>query len=183
MSTGMVGGLTGKARRVHRQCRADRRYADLLIEEYLEPESPLGSADRAPIRGRPEFMPSYMTEALMVNEQTKSQMELPWDERRGATRWHDESESVARHECTDDDAADEDTTTPKKATVILPPIEDDSGVIRIPRRSRVSMPIGWAHEGEPRETQKLSLRGFGVGCAIGSVAAAAALIVIRVAVG
>lgn len=184
MTTASLGGLTGKARRVHRLDRADRAFAERLIEEYLEPDDASARMDRVPIRGRREFLPTLVAEVDMADNTTKSQLELPWDERREETpqRGGTTHRSVVWSTDPKERSAVAQAKQHVQPKTMSSGTTTDSGVLRVARQSKVRMPLAWAREPERRQPKPMNVRGFFAGCAIGGVAAALLLTVISVAV-
>lgn len=200
MKTGTSGGLWGKARNVHHRDRAERGFAELLVEEYLEPEPVLsGSGAFAPIRGRSEFLPSVF-ELEESDMRTGMQLEFPLAESDGEVApgrrvvWSTEEEQddpdygVLRIVVEDREAGPSEPTdfdeqiAPGAKQAETCQADDEPKVLRLPRRARANMPLGWSHQAPVRKSAPLTIRGFVTGCLIGGVAAAAALTVLSIAV-
>jgi hypothetical protein len=219
MKPASTGGLWGKARYVHRRDRAERGFAELLVEDYLEPEPVLsGSGAFAPIRGRSEFLPSAF-EMEEWDMRTETQLEFPLveseteprpsgrailPERRGVAQtkacgsgrhvvWSTNDEEtedspdfgllrIAADEQDEPDSAEPTISCDQTSQGAEESLrsDDEPIVLRLPRRARANMPLGWSHELQNRKTSRLTIRGFVTGCLIGGVAAAAALTVLNI---
>ena len=162
MSNGQNRGLAGKARLVHHRSRATRRSAEQHIEEFFHPtpgQSRGGRTRPIPIRSRREFLPSVATGVVTP---AGTQLELPLTE---ATPVGDAAIRI-KH----------------KAALIdkLPAQRRPDG------KPALKSPLSEAAARRPVKRgadQPFSLRGFLCGCAMGSAAAAAILLVLSITFG
>lgn len=157
MPTAKRGGLSGKARKVRYRNRAARLHTREMINEYFEPVAMRSNAGRfVPIRSRSEFLPS-VAHADRLHDAT-GQLELPLTE-------NDKSPAQqSRPSRTDDRVIRFRRNTNKPAS-------------RDPRTFR------FGAFGARRAGRDFTLRGFLVGCAMGSAAATLVLLVVHTAVG
>ncbi len=151
-------GLAGKARRTRQRSRASRMHHQHLIEEYLgESKSHLHAGRDRPIRigHRPEFLPSA---DLGPDDSAAGQLELP----------------LPAPEVIDGDAV---MIIPKEKSTKLAALE----AATIAVQTRPALPVREVRTvaDTGADENEFSLRGLFVGCALGSAAAAMALVVIR----
>lgn len=156
------GGLSGKARRERGRHRAARLYGTQLVDEYLDdgPPAPGGRhwSGSIPIKGRAEFLPTVTASNRRRKKRRGtrrggSQLELPY--------------SAGDHVLP--------LSQPEMQTVLGSPI-------RFPLAAETRL-VPRADAPKARETPALSFRGFLLGCAMGSAAAAVMLLMVRTAVG
>ena len=171
MQTIKHGGLAGKARRVRGRNRAARLQACQMMHEYFDPDTEEVFRNRyIPIRGRAEFVPSALQENDndMALEQPNSpgeqlQLSLAVGQQkpdRQTTRWATLKNKTSR------------------------PHGKREEVIRFPTRGGRTTPTQRNRaSGEKYPAERLTLRGFLLGCAMGSAAAAVLLLMVRTAVG
>ncbi len=76
MANGRRGGLSGKARIYRLSERASRAVSSELIEDFLEPRTPLGRCSNIRMGRRADFLPSALDAALMDNRQAQLQLAL-----------------------------------------------------------------------------------------------------------
>lgn len=158
-------GLCGKARRVHHRNRAARLHARQWVDEYFDRDTAEPPGHRyIPIRGRSEFLPTVARVDRSAARGRDGQLELPLTT---AGRADNAGRAVATARTVPDRGAG--------------PTKDV--VIRFPSRSQ--SPVGRAFKPPmqfgPRN--RFTIGGFLLGCAMGSAAAAAVLLVVRVTVG
>ena len=184
MSTTSLGGLAGKARKVHQRDQAERLFADQLIDEYLEPKSPSKTPRRhVPIRKRSDFLPTYLADDDLSESGTGGQLAWGWTEGEKSVRrgrrvvW-----STSQRERSERSGI----RFPEQARISSNSNDESSSpspVIRMPRRSGSRMPLGWSQQPQPQNRDRLTWRGFITGCAIGGAAAAFVLTVLSATFG
>ena len=161
-------GLSGKARRARVRSRAARLHAQQLVSEYLEPDPEALYPERyIPVRSQSEFAPSVLQHhdelvAPLVAEEAGAPLEL----------------SLA----TDDRISSPSLTggVQRKANMAEQAGRGDRA-IRFPGME--NSPVrGYEIQNNGRR-EELTFRGFAVGCAMGSAAAAMVLLVLRTAIG
>ena len=158
-------GLCGKARRVHYRNRAARLYARQRVDEYFEYDTAEPPGHRhIPIRGRSEFLPTVARVERSAARANDGQLELPLTTAGQA-----------------DSAGRAVATTPTVPEREAGPTKDV--VIRFPSRSQ--SPVGRPFKPPMQfgQRNRFTVGGFLLGCAMGSAAAAAVLLVIHVTVG
>ena len=196
MSATKHGGLSGKPRRNHNRNRAWRLNSQQMVNEYLDPGTEDRSADRCiPIRGRNEFLPSVAQNIPTASASRDEQLELPLASAGSNIPpvSHGDREPVRATDLHGQaDGAGSKLTTPRSTTIhsakpsakpTTKPAKD--GVIRFPRSSNPDAPLPFKPPEQldrPRR-KRFTIGGFLVGCAMGSAAAAALLLVIRTVIG
>lgn len=195
MSATKHGGLSGKPRRNHNRNRALRLYSQQMVNEFFEPGTEDRSANRCiPIRGRNEFLPSVAQYTPTASGQHE-QLELPLastGNKIPAVRLGDRETVHAKDLRRQSVEKGTGVTTPKPNTVHSTKSSDNpstrpakNGVIRFPRSSAPDAPLPFKPPEQLNRTRRkrFTIGGFLVGCAMGSAAAAALLLVIRTVIG
>jgi len=148
--------LAGKARKNHVRSRAARLYARQWIEESLYEDEEDTTERSIPIRGRREFLPT-VTHASTASMNEDNQLELPLGSRSGG------EEPV------------------RTAASAKPAPSGADKVIRFPTRSTLPAGMPFKPPVQFHSRARFTIGGFLLGCAMGSAAAAALLLVVRVA--
>ncbi len=165
MQTSKRGGLSGKARRTRDRNRSTRLHSRQVIEEYLEPGRQGVGEDRyIPIGGRSEFMPAVAHTTIAKEPSDDPQLVLPLTtpgSRDASCRGADIAKAVSKHRSG----------------------ETADAVIRFPRTASAESGSCLKPPQTFRSAKKLTIRGFLVGCAMGSAAAALLLLVLHTTVG
>ncbi len=146
------GGLSGKARRVRERNRAARLYARQLLENYLEPEG----VDP----GEARYIPIRGRKDF-----------LPSIVQTGPVETSDRDPQL--HLPLD---------APGRTTPARKPEGPADGVIRFPRTDKRSMAPLFKPPEDFRRKPEFTWRGFLVGCAMGSAAAAFFLLIVQTVV-
>ena len=155
-------GLSGKARKIRKRRRAARLRAQQMIEEYLEPQEQAPSRHGSiPIRGRREFLPSVAGATTLQTARTASQLELPLGSSKGSR--------VAEKPARAQPPARGETQAPSDAPIRFPGAPDS--------KARFS-PMAKVPRSDHRRAA-FTMKGFLVGCAMGTAAAAVALLVLQ----
>ena len=159
------GGLSGKARRRRNRSRAQRLYSKQFIDEYLEPKAPSHSDRYIPIRRRSEFLPSApLPEGVaFVRKEAERELQLGLDnnvDRLVGARAHKR----------------------KASGVIRFGVRATRIVSRAADRVKEAGGTDTARDSSADVAPPFTPRGFAYGCLFGSAAAAAILLVVRVAV-
>lgn len=168
MLTATSRGLSGRARKVHYRSRADREFAQQLIDDYYEPERHNGHRDHCvPIRGRSVFLPSVVSMIPGEGRHVETQLELPLTGGDDDGRPY-ETSTTASSSKGDVAAAVVLEFRPEAAPAgerkPLGPAQcrGDAASVAVPKRPA------------------MTLRGFLVGCILGGSAAAALLLILRI---
>ncbi len=159
------GGLSGKARRAHRQARASRIHAQQSLHDYadFDLEDTGASAEQSiPIRHRREFLPSA-SHAEVADY--GAQMELPLADTEAIAENAIRIASNAAVEGVAAVALDTESIASTSAGS-LPSIDEYRASVE---SAESQQPLTWG--------------GFLFGCAIGGAAAAVLLVILRTAVG
>lgn len=159
-------GLSGKARKIRKRRRAACLRAQQMIEEYLEPQEQAPSRfGSIPIRGRGEFLPTVAGATTLPTARTASQLELPLDSSKGS-RVAEKPPGAGR-------TARSETRAPSDAPIRFPGAPDS--------KARFS-PMAKGPRSDHRRAA-FTVKGFLVGCAMGTAAAAVALLVLQTLTG
>lgn len=164
------GGLSGKARRVRFRDRAARRHDQLLLSEYFEPDPEALSHKRyIPVRGRCEFAPSMVQDhdelmAPPISREAGTQLAL--------SRAADKGPPSPSLTCGERREANTDEQ-----------VGERDGAIRFPGAKSSAVPVPGPEVQNNGRSEELTFRGFALGCAMGSAAAAVVLLVLRTAIG
>ena len=158
-------GLSGKARRVRDRSRAARLHSGQFIHEYLAPDDDDRYNQRfIPIGGRDEFLPSVVHLSLPQTETADTaQLELPLNS-------DDSTEPFSRHS----------SVKPKVVKGVRRPLRD--AAIHFPPRATATTAPVFTPLGRLETRRTFTLRGFLIGCALGSAAASVLLLVLQIAV-
>lgn len=154
------GGLSGKARKARNRRRAARLHSGQLIDEHLHPQG--AATSYIPIRGRSEFLPSVVQVTDVKESERQLEFALRRAEPSSATtkrgwRWRGKTKQKAG-------------STADRA------IRFGHGKAFDPRGFRPAT-------GTPQLFGRgFTARGFLMGCAMGSAAAAVLLVVVHTAI-
>ncbi len=170
MQTVKRGGLSGKERRVRKRNRAARLNADRRIGEYIESSANAGPSDRfIPIRARDEFLPSVVFQKITSERTARKGSEVV--KHGGRRPLTTQPNAPQRHPGpTPTTGPGEFSRTSDSAICFSEPARSN----RNPTEARAAL-FG--------TKPAFTLRGFLVGCTLGSIAASLALLVLHTATG
>ena len=170
------GGLTGKARANRNRNRIQRIHAQQMLDEYLDADAPRESPRLIPLRGRAEFLPtidSWTREDATF--ETGNQLELTLqaandhrdEQTRENAKWR-----LATAEEADNGATQTETAACQEQVRPL--------VMVIPAPYWARPRVDFQPQGGRGVERTFDFKRFAYGCALGSAAAAAILLVVSV---
>jgi hypothetical protein len=158
-------GLAGRARKVHHRSRAERLYAQQLIDDYYDPDPVEREEDRfIPIGRRNDFLPAVASAMVEQAPRTDAQLELPLTDDR--SNGHKHGQKPLPSSLKNDDANE---------VVIQFRPDASSDVTKTPR----PVPDDVVYPLEVQEKPRFTIHGFLVGCAVGGGAAAVMLLLLQ----
>ncbi len=165
------GGLTGKARNIRHRNRVERIHAQQLLDEYLDPEEYEDRPRHVPVRGRADFLPTIdsWTQEDETFE-TGSQLELTLQEAPADGEWQSNEIVELQVESSEAPQAAMASVAVEKATT--PAVK----VIPAPYWARPR--ASFQPQGGRGVERNFDFKRFVYGCALGSAAAAAILLVV-----
>lgn len=184
--------LQGRERYLHHRDRDDRLFHRHLLDDYFEPERTRRPPPRfVPVRRRAEFVPTTVAVLENADVSTQRQLTLPLDgppagtlanriETSSTSRTVDQTHPVAATSSTFRHDTGDSRNTPRST----------DQAIRFPRRAAVprspegaSVPTLKPLSVFRKQKPPFTWRGFLTGCAMGSMAAAVALLVLHTITG
>jgi len=186
MSLAPHGGLSGKARHLRCRSRAQRLVAKQLIDDFNELQVDAEVPERyIRISGRNEFLPAIAQASLRTPRPAYAQLELPLRMAGDDTAWASTRESSTDPRTFAATGSTPGAPTDAPAASKMPADLLKEQVIRFARSAGpdVILPFKPPEQLDRPKAPPFTIGGFLAGCAMGSAAAAVALLVVRTILG